>query len=176
MTLREWISWVAGFSTIRRREARVEEEIETHLVLLVAEMQRRGMTPEEARIAAAREMGDMARVRETIREELGPIPWVALGRELAHAARRLRKAPAFFTVTMLTFAIGVGVNTAMLGLVDSLLLRDPAHVDDPDRVFRVQLGGPRAWPNYPTFEALAATEVFDGKLPTTKDRSRSGAV
>jgi predicted permease len=163
MKLRAWIRRLAGVYMIRRREARVVEEIETHLALLAADMRRRGMSREEARVAAVREMGDVARVRETIRELPTPIPWDSIGRELAHAARRLWKAPAFFAVAMLTFAIGVGVNTAMLGLIDSLLLRPPAHVDDPDHVVRIGfVDAPKGMHDYPTFEALGATAVFDG--------------
>ena len=89
-------------------------------------------------------------------------------RELVHAARRLRNAPGFAVVAIATLAIGVGVNTAMFGLIDALLFRPPPHVTDPDRVVRVQvmkgLGAeaePWARESYPTFEALATTRVFD---------------
>jgi predicted permease len=89
-------------------------------------------------------------------------------RDLVHAARRLRNSPGFATVGVITFAIGVGVNTAMFGLIDSLLFRPPAHVTDPDRVVRVQFtnGTPtpdrKPWyrANYPAFQALVATRAF----------------
>jgi hypothetical protein len=91
-------------------------------------------------------------------------------RELVHAARRLRNAPGFAAVAIATLAIGVGVNTAMFGLIDSLLFRPPAHVTDPDRVVRVQFTRgpvtpetkPYARFNYPGLQDLAATRVFDG--------------
>lgn len=89
-------------------------------------------------------------------------------RELVHAARRLRNAPGFAVVAIVTLAIGVGVNTAMFGLIDALLFRPPAHVADPDRVVRVEVtkgsgADARPWSreSYPTFEALASTRVFE---------------
>ncbi|MEX2152836.1 MAG: ABC transporter permease [Gemmatimonadaceae bacterium] len=89
-------------------------------------------------------------------------------RELVHAARRLRNAPGFAAVAILTLAIGVGVNTAMFGLIDSLLFRPPAHVADPDGVVRVQFtSGPgpeiKTWwrSNYPAFQDVAATRAFE---------------
>jgi predicted permease len=89
-------------------------------------------------------------------------------RDVVHAVRRLRKSPGFATVAVLTFAIGVGVNTAMFGLIDSLLFRPPTNVVDPDRLARVQflLGDPKAertpWSrvNFPAFDALVATRTF----------------
>lgn len=91
-------------------------------------------------------------------------------RELVHAARRLRNAPGFAVVAIATLAIGVGVNTAMFGLIDALLFRPPAHVTDPDRVVRVQFTHaapgqePETWrrSNYPAFETLVATRAFEG--------------
>ena len=91
------------------------------------------------------------------------------GRDLVHAARRLRHAPGFATIAITTLAIGVGVNAAMFGLIDSLLLRPPAHVSDPDRLARVQFtsvdatGQPQSWyrSNYPALQDLEATRVFE---------------
>ena len=91
------------------------------------------------------------------------------GRELGLAARRLRKTPGFAAVAVATLAIGIGVNAAMFGLIDSLLFRPPAHVSEPDRVVRVQFTSgpatpnPKSWyaANYPALEALRNTNAFE---------------
>ena len=89
-------------------------------------------------------------------------------RELVHAARRLRKSSGFAVVAITTFAIGVGVNSAMFGIIDGLLFRPPPHVTEPDRVVRVRFASMRdsvmqPWnrANYPALEDLAAAGVLE---------------
>jgi len=59
--------------------------------------------------------------------------------DLRYGARKLRTAPAFTLVAVLTLAIGIGANTLMFGIVDALLFRPPARVADPSRLVRLQL-------------------------------------
>src|SRR3954465_14190647 len=59
--------------------------------------------------------------------------------DLRYGARKLRTAPGFTLVAVLTLAVGIGANTLMFGIVDALLFRPPAEVADPGRVMRVQL-------------------------------------
>ena len=61
------------------------------------------------------------------------------GQDLRYGARKLRSAPGFTLVAVLTLAIGIGANTLMFGIVDALLFRPPAQVADPSRVVRLQL-------------------------------------
>ena len=70
-----------------------------------------------------------------------------LFRDARHAARSLRRTPAFTAIAILCFAIGIGVNAMMFGLVNALLFRPPPHVRDAAEVFRLHLtytvpGGP----------------------------------
>ncbi len=59
--------------------------------------------------------------------------------DLRYGARKLRTAPAFTLVAVLTLAIGIGANTLMFGIVDALLFRPPTGVVDPSRLVRLQL-------------------------------------
>jgi predicted permease len=59
--------------------------------------------------------------------------------DLRYGARKLRTAPGFTLVAVLTLAIGIGANTVMFGIIDALLFRPPAQVADPARLARVQL-------------------------------------
>ena len=57
--------------------------------------------------------------------------------DLLSAVRVLRATPAIPATVVLTTALAVGINLAMVGLIDRALLSPPAHVVAPDRVFTV---------------------------------------
>ena len=57
-------------------------------------------------------------------------------RELRDAIRQWARTPVITAVVMLSLALGIGANTAIFSLIDSLLLK-PLPVDAPDRLVRV---------------------------------------
>jgi putative ABC transport system permease protein len=57
-------------------------------------------------------------------------------RDLRYALRNLWKAKGFAAVAILTLAIGVGANTAIFSIIDTILLR-PLPFHDPDRLVRL---------------------------------------
>ncbi|HWB29920.1 MAG TPA: ABC transporter permease [Vicinamibacterales bacterium] len=58
--------------------------------------------------------------------------------DVRHGARSLVREPLFSLAVIVTLALGIGVNTAMFGVADRLLLRGPEHVRDSARVRRLQ--------------------------------------
>jgi predicted permease len=56
---------------------------------------------------------------------------------LGYAARGLRRSPGFMATVVVTLALGIGVNATMFGIVDRLLLSEPAQVQDADEVRRL---------------------------------------
>ncbi|MGH7677059.1 MAG: ABC transporter permease [Gemmatimonadaceae bacterium] len=62
-----------------------------------------------------------------------------LGQDLRYALRGLRKSPAFATAVILTLGLGIGANVAMFGVVDRLMFRPYAYLEDPGTAHRVYL-------------------------------------
>ncbi len=126
-----------------RREAR--EEIGVHLDMRAEDLEREGLSPEEARERARSEFGDVeeavdfmargearrARRRRRAERRAG---W---RRDLKLALRSLRRRPLLPAVVVVTLALGIGANTAVYSLVDALVFR-PLPFGDGERLVRMR--------------------------------------
>jgi predicted permease len=66
--------------------------------------------------------------------------WVHdIGGDVFFSVRALRREPGFTAAVLAMFALGIGVNAAMFGVVDRLLVRGPAYVREPRDVYRLQV-------------------------------------
>jgi len=79
--------------------------------------------------------------------------------DVSYAMRQLRRAPGLTITVLLAFALGIGANATMFGIVDELLFRPPAHVRAPNEIVTLVAGtaqggfGQRT-SNYPVFAAI----------------------
>jgi predicted permease len=134
--------WLDRFTlrlrTLFRRE-RVElelhREFQFHLEEQIADNVARGMTAEEARYTALRRIGSVAQIQEQCREQRGLHLVESTMQDVRYALRSLRKNPAFTAVAVLSLALGVGANTAIFSLIDSLLLNSLPIKDPQQLVF-----------------------------------------
>ncbi len=121
--LRSLLARVAGALSGRRQDAELDEELRSHLAMLAEEHERRGLSAEQARQAARREFGGLTQITEAYREQRG-LPFVdTLAQDLRYAFRIWRHAPGFNLVVILVLAVGIGANSAMFTVVNTLLFR-----------------------------------------------------
>src|SRR6266542_2817434 len=131
-----WSRWCAVFRK-ERLDREFDEELTTHLELLIDECRRSGMSQSEARREAIRRLGRPESLRELHREQRGIPALEVLAQDLRYAVRMLWKSRAFTCIATLSLALGIGANTALFSLVDDLLLRS-LPVRGPDRLLQVQ--------------------------------------
>jgi predicted permease len=120
---------VRSYFQNRRDEARLSEELQSHLDMLAEEYVSQGMSPGEARIKARRAMGGIEQMKEAHRDERRFAPLSTLWQDLRYAARQLRNSPGFSALTIATLAIGIGVNAAMFTVIDQTLFRQLPYPD-----------------------------------------------
>jgi predicted permease len=127
--LSKWISQLGKDHV----EAELNREINAHLALMEEDFLGRGMSTDEARLAARRAYGGVEQAKQLHRDERSILWLERLSRDIRFAVRQLRKSPGFALTAILTLALGIGAVTSVFSVVNTVLLK-PFVFRDPDRL------------------------------------------
>src|SRR5262245_24886179 len=144
--------WLLSLIRRGRLEREMEEEMHFHLDMQVEQNLETGMLPEEARQAARRQFGNQTWLKEASREMWSVRFIETLMQDLRYGARTLIKNPGFTVVAALTLTLGIGANTAIFSVVNSVLFR-PLQYSNSDQLLQVWQTFPQLGSNQVTFSA-----------------------
>ena len=167
--LRTLLSRIRAHFAAPQHDARLAEEINAHIDALAADYERRGLTRQAALQAARREFGNVTHMQETHRAHR-TLPFLdTFAQDLRYALRQMRGNPGFAAAAVLSLALGIGANTAIFQLLDSVIYR-PLPVPEPNRLalLKVRANGTLGDFSYPVYREMAARQtIADGIYAST---------
>ncbi|HTW81861.1 MAG TPA: ABC transporter permease [Terracidiphilus sp.] len=160
--------WYRLRALFRRKsiDAEMDEELAYHLERESEKYRRQGSSPDEAIRLARLSLRGVEQTRQRCREARGIKNLEILGRDLRYGLRMLRKNPGVTFLILLSLAIGIGANTALFTVTNTLLLK-PLPYPHPDRLALLWLrspgiGIPQDWPSPGQYHDIRTqNHVFD---------------
>ena len=129
--IRLWFGWI---SKSPRREKEMDTEMRFHMESYAEDLVRQGVTRGEATRRARVEFGGVELTKDHIRASIGVRFWEDLWADVRFALRVMRKNPEFTLIAVLSFGVGMGVNSTLFSFADAVLLRPLAVAKPADVV------------------------------------------
>ncbi|HVW08453.1 MAG TPA: ABC transporter permease, partial [Bryobacteraceae bacterium] len=123
-----------------RAESQLNREIAHHLRELTAEYARQGYSQEDAARQARKEFGGAAQFKEQCRDERRFAWLTGLRQDVVFGLRMMRRTPVVTAAAVLSLALGIGANTAIISLMDVVMWRH-LPVDHPEQLSFIDWSG-----------------------------------
>ncbi|HEX5226550.1 MAG TPA: ABC transporter permease, partial [Bryobacteraceae bacterium] len=139
-----------------RHNRDLDDEIRAHLAIEKQDRIDRGETPALAELNARRDLGNELLIKEVTRETWGWSTVERVWRDAIYALRQLKRSPGFASLAILSLALGIGANSAIFSILNSLLFKS-LPVASPEELFDVRIDSRSTAPqrfSYPMFQRL----------------------
>ncbi len=133
------MKWFPSFG-FQWRKRELQEEIDAHLQMAIADRVARGETAESARQAAEREFGNIPLVQDVTRDMWGQAWLEQLSRDIRYALRQLRKSPGFTITATAMLAVAICTNSTVFSWIDGTMLRPIPGARDTGDLVSLQRG------------------------------------
>src|SRR5580698_5938326 len=104
-------------------EAEMDQELRSHFEKHVEKLLAAGLPREEAMRRARLEFGGHEQLKEECRDARGVNLIETLFQDIRYGLRILGRTPVISCVAILSLALGIGANTAIFSLIDTVMLR-----------------------------------------------------
>lgn len=153
---------------VRKRDADLDRELQSDLDLEEEEQRADGRSPQEARYAARRALGNTALIRENTHESWGIAWFERLRQDVQFAFRQFSRNKRFAAICSLTLALGIGAETTIYSVIHAVLI-DPYPYRDAMRMVHIHLYDKDPAPydlalDGPQFAAFEKSPVLDGAI------------
>ena len=128
----------------RRDQKDFNAEIQAHLAHEMDRLVAAGMSHADAQVAARKTFGNVTRSQERYYESRRWLWWEQITQDARYAVRSWRKRPGSTAIVILSLGLGIGANTAIFSIVNTLLLKDLPY-RDANRLMYVT----EYWPHEP---------------------------
>jgi len=143
----------------RPTEEELDRDIEEHLAMETEDNIARGMSPREARYAALRKFGNVARVKEETRSVWGGFSLDTLPADVRYAFRRIGRAPGTAALAAFSLALAFAPSVTMFSVMDRLFLT-PVPVKAPQEIVEIEFRDSRPAAAHP-YQRVSYTEFQD---------------
>jgi putative ABC transport system permease protein len=156
-----------GLLSRGRIDGEIAEELRDHLEREIEAHRLRGVSAEEARRLALRDLGGLTQTIESTRAIRAT--WLdTFWRDLRYGVRLLRRSPRFTVTALTVLVLAIGSTTAIFSIAYAVLVRPLPYADAERLVFLAEhQGSGIAWPNFDDWRRRATS--FDGIASSLAD-------